>query len=71
MSQCQGGNPVHNAVITGLENSRQVATAAAGSQTAVVAADVAFFRGALVSALANGVSPTVYLHALKSLTGGQ
>jgi hypothetical protein len=71
MSQCQGGNPVHNAVITNLENTRQVATAAAGSQATVTAADVAFFRGALVSALANSVSPTIYLNALKSLTGGQ
>jgi hypothetical protein len=71
MSTYQGENTAHKAVVQVAEGQRQSAVAAAGfSQSAAVTAEISFYRTCRTSALANAVSPTIYIDALRSLGSG-
>jgi hypothetical protein len=71
MSQYGGDNQTHKGNVSAAESTRQVAVAAASTQASVTSAEISFYRTCRTSALANNVSPTVYIDALKSLgTGG-
>lgn len=69
MSTVQSENKTHNAAVSKAEGVRQTAVAAASSQAAVTAAEIAFYRSALASAQANGCSTDSFVFALKSLGG--
>jgi hypothetical protein len=70
MSISKSGNSSHDNAVNAAEGVRQVACAGA-SQSAAATAEVTFYRSAKASALANGVSPTVFIDALRALgTGG-
>jgi hypothetical protein len=70
MSQPSGGSTAHQSAVRTAELTRQNAVAAAGnSQSSVKAADIAFHRAVVASAIANnnysGIEPS--MSALKSL----
>jgi hypothetical protein len=67
MSNAVTGIKVHDDAILRAENARQVSTAAATTQAAVISADVIFHRAVVRSAIANNVSPAASMAALKSL----
>jgi hypothetical protein len=67
MSNAATGIKVHDDGVLRAENTRQVSTAAATTQAAVISADVVFHRAVVKSALANGVSPAASMQALKHL----
>ncbi|MFO1099747.1 MAG: hypothetical protein U1E81_16140 [Xanthobacteraceae bacterium] len=68
MSISQTGNRLHDAAVTAAEAARQVAVSAAGnSQSSVQSAEIAFYRAALASAKANGLSTAIYATALREL----
>jgi hypothetical protein len=72
MSNALSGIKVHDDAILRAENARQVATAVASTQAAVISADVTYHRAFVKSALANGVSPAASMLALRHLgVGGQ
>jgi hypothetical protein len=50
-----------------LENTRQTAVAAASTQAAAIAADLAYHRGFVKLAIANGVSPAGSMSAIREL----
>jgi hypothetical protein len=50
-----------------LENTRQAAITPTTAQATVIAADIAYHRGFVKLAIANGVSPAGSMAALKSL----
>lgn len=64
----------HQAAVLAAETLRQSAMTALGAappQAAVSATEIAFYRAALASAIANGCSPEQYIMALRELgTGG-
>jgi hypothetical protein len=71
MSVSKSGHQVHDATVNAAEGTRQVAVAAAASQSAVASAEVTFYRAALASAKTNGIGIEPIVSALKSLgTGG-
>ena len=71
MSISHSENANHRAALQAAEMTRQSAVAAAGSQAAVKAAEITFYRTARASAIANGLSPTPFTYALLELgTGG-
>jgi hypothetical protein len=62
------GNQNHDAACVAAEGARQIATAAASSQSAVIVADIAFHRAVIASAKANGLPiPEPSISALRSL----
>jgi hypothetical protein len=73
----QHANPVHQAAVNTAEMTRQVAASAAiaangGSATvaaALKATDVAFFRSAIASCVANGLQAGAFREGLHNLTG--
>jgi hypothetical protein len=67
MSISMSSNLTHNATVAAAEGIRQTAVAAASTQAAARTAEVTFHTACRTSALANGVSPTVHIYALKSL----
>ena len=73
MSSIKTGHAVHDAACAIAESNRQAATAAAGSNAAlVIAADVAFYRAVLASAKAQNLPYGNFTQALFWLgTGGQ
>jgi hypothetical protein len=61
-------NATHRAALLAAEQTRQAAiTAAAGNATAIKNAELAFYRNALSSALANSCGPSQFTTALKEL----
>jgi hypothetical protein len=71
MSTCSSDNVTHKNTVNTAEGVRQVSVAAAGTQAAINAAEIVFYRACRTSALTNNVSPTVYIDALRALgTGG-
>jgi hypothetical protein len=72
MSISQSENHTHNVNVAAAEGVRQVAVAAAaGNVASIRSAEVTFHQACKASALANGVSPSVHIWALRSLgTGG-
>ncbi|WFU37749.1 hypothetical protein QA640_25140 [Bradyrhizobium sp. CB82] len=65
------GNASHNATQYAAELTRQIAIKnAAGSQSAVKAADVAFARSMLQSCRQNNIQPGVYVQMLVELGFG-
>jgi hypothetical protein len=64
-SQCE--NTAHKNAVNAAETTRQVAVAAAGTQAAVNAAEVVFFRACISSAKTNGVPVSHYTEALRAL----
>jgi hypothetical protein len=67
MSVSQSSNLTHNLNVAQAEGKRQSAVAAASSQAAVISAEVTFHSTCRSSALANGVSPSSHIYALRSL----
>jgi hypothetical protein len=67
MSNATTGVKVHDDLVLRAENTRQISTAAASTQAAVISADVIFHRAVVQSALKNGVSPSAAMMALKHL----
>jgi hypothetical protein len=68
--QTQGdsaANRAHAATCAASEAVRQVAVAAATTQAAARAADIAHYRACLASAIANKCSTDVFITALKEL----
>jgi hypothetical protein len=64
-------NSAHRAALLAAEQTRQAAITPGASQATVKAADIAYYRSALASAIANGVSPIQFTTALRELgTGG-
>jgi hypothetical protein len=72
MSISQSENHTHNVNVALAEGAQQVSIiAAAGNVASIRQANVVFHQTCKASALANGVSPSVHIWALKSLgTGG-
>jgi hypothetical protein len=67
-SVSQSGKAAHDATVNQAELARQNAVAAAGSnQTTVRSAEVQFYKTVTASALANGVSPSAAMQALREL----
>lgn len=64
MGTAYTGNRVHDTTVNNLEGIRQGAVSASMSRAAVISAELMFYRGALASALSNGVNPVPYLEAL-------
>jgi hypothetical protein len=70
MSIVRSGNGTHDTTVAVAEAARQGAVAGA-SQSAVRAAEITFYRAAIVSAQANGVNDAQFRTALRELgTGG-
>jgi hypothetical protein len=68
----KSGNVTHDSNVLAAENTRQNAVAAATTQSAAKTADIAFYRTAKASALANGIGVAQFTFALQQLgTGGQ
>jgi hypothetical protein len=67
MSNAATGIKAHDDAVLRAENARQAATAIASTQAAVISADVTYHRAVVKSALANGVSPSASMLALKGL----
>ena len=66
MSASKTGNNTHDTAIAVAEGARQEAYRT-GTAAAVKTADIAYFRLAIVSALANGISPNQFETALIEL----
>jgi hypothetical protein len=61
-------NAAHKATLISLEAAKQQSVAAAaGNTTAIKNAELAYFRGARASAIANNCSPAQFLTALQEL----
>lgn len=72
MSSSKSGKKNHDDTVNHAESVRQSAVGAAGvSQATARTADIAFYRAAVASAVAQGVSPAQFITALRELgTGG-
>ena len=66
MSAHKTSNPAFDAAANVAEAVRQSAIVGA-SQPAVMSAEVTYFRSVYKAAIANNVSPSVFIEALKSL----
>jgi hypothetical protein len=72
LAPSQSNSANHNAQVLAAELTRQNAMVGVTTQSPARAADIAFFRAAKASALANGISPAQYIRALQELgVGGQ
>ena len=60
-------NKTFNDTANSAEAARQAASVPGATQTVVMSADVAYFRSVIKAAVANGISPSVYNQALRSL----
>jgi hypothetical protein len=67
MSAHTSPNLTFNATANALEGVRQVAVSNASSQAAVVAAELAYYRGCFKAALTNQISTSNFAQAVKSL----
>jgi hypothetical protein len=67
MSAHNSPNAAFNAAGNAAEGVRQVAVAAATTQSAVRTAEISYYRTVYAAALANNVSPSNFAQALKSL----
>ena len=75
MSTVQTTSSAHNATVNLAESAKQSAAIVVGpttvansvSKAATIAADTTFHRAAAKSAIANGLSPSVYMDALRGL----
>lgn len=68
MGVTTSGVRAHDVTVASAEATRQTAVAAAGSsQAAVRNAEITFYRAALASAKTNGISPAVFIDALREL----
>ena len=67
MSTSQSGIKAHDDVVNAAENVRQAAVTAASSQSAARTAEIVFHRACVKSALANGISPSAAMQALREL----
>ena len=63
-------NAVHNATVSSALSVCQSVTVPGASQAAVKAADIAFYRACLASAIANKCGTSGYIMALKALGVG-
>jgi hypothetical protein len=64
-------NASHRAALQAAELTRQASSPPGASQATVKAADIAYYRACVTSALANGVTPQQFMTALRELgTGG-
>jgi hypothetical protein len=71
MSLVQTGNFTHDMTVAAAEGVRQAAIAvAAGNQATVRTADIVHYRACLASAIANKCATSVFVTALRELTGG-
>jgi hypothetical protein len=61
------GVKVHDDAVLRAENTRQTAVAAASTQAAVITAEISCHRAIVKSALANGVSTSASMSALREL----
>jgi hypothetical protein len=70
MSNSLTGNKVHDDTVAKAEGVRQ-SVAVGSSQATYISADVVFYRAVVKSALANGLSPSAAMSALreKGVTG--
>lgn len=66
MSNSLTGNKAHDDTVAKAEGVRQ-SVAVGSSQATYISADVTFYRAVAKSALANGVSPSAAMSALKAL----
>jgi hypothetical protein len=64
-------NKAHQANMVSYELTKQIAVAAAaGSASGIRAAELAFYRSARASAIANGISPVFASNALREMGVG-
>jgi len=71
MSVTYSENSGHRAALLSAEQTRQASSPPDASQATLKAADIAFYRSALASAVANGVPTSQFEFALRELgTGG-
>jgi hypothetical protein len=69
MSVIYSENTTHRANLLKAEQTRQAAQVPGASQAQLAAADIAYFRSAIASALANGCSIEPFVTALKGNHG--
>jgi len=67
MSVVVTGNVTHDANVAKAEGVRQVAVANAANQAAIIAAEIAFYKTCLKSAIANGCGAEPFIVGLKQL----
>jgi hypothetical protein len=67
MSISKSGNKSHDDTANAAEGVRQIAVAAAASQSAARTAEIAYYRALKTSALANGVGIEPIVAALREL----
>jgi hypothetical protein len=70
MSTSNTGNLTHDGAVQVAESSRQAVVVKGATQATVVAAEIAFYRAARASAIANKCSPSTFIQALKDLGVG-
>ena len=70
MSIAVTANKTHNATVAVAEAIKQVAYTPTATQATIIAADVAFAKTAVASAIVNGVNPIVFMTILRSLGRG-
>jgi hypothetical protein len=62
-----GLSRAYDSAVIAAEGVRQTAVAAASSQAAVINAEITFYRAVVKAAIANGVSPSGAMVALRGL----
>jgi hypothetical protein len=67
MSAHKTENAAFNATANAAESVRQAAVTAATTQTAITSAEVTYFKACKAAALANGLSPSEFIDALRAL----
>jgi hypothetical protein len=60
-----------NDTCNALEAARQISVASATTQTSIISAELTYYRGCYKAALTNGISPSNFLQAMKSMAGVQ
>lgn len=71
MSVSQSGNRTHDVAVAVAEAARQAVVTKTATRATILAAEIAFFRACITSAVATGINPEQYQTALKELgTGG-
>lgn len=67
MSSHNTGNSNFNAAANSAEAARQAAAVPGASQTTITNAEIVYYRACVKAAIANGISPSVFLQALYDL----
>ena len=67
MSAHTSPNATFNAAANAAEAARQAAVVPGASQAAIISAELTYFRACRNAAIANGISPSTFNNAIKSL----